>query len=131
MGLFDADFVEAIIDIAESSGYEVKKEGSFFLATLILFTEKADLGVFVRPEVLDLMAQMLECSIGMIIRRCLDALLVFWRAIESEGAPEEFRDAFEECDMAENLTKLLESDDPIIREKVSFLLHRLETVESR
>jgi hypothetical protein len=128
IGLFDPNFIRATVEISDCSGYSVKKEAAFFLATLILFTETDDLRFFISESILNLMSEMLECSIGLIILRCLDALLRFARAVELCGVTDSLLEMLHGSDLRASLSRLLEQKNFMIRERAEILLERLSEV---
>ena len=129
VGLFNASFIAATIDIAESASYDVKKEGTFFLATLILFTESADLKYFMTGEVLELMVQILDCSIALMVLRVLDALIRLARSLEMGFANDELRQMLQGSTLYDSLQSCLDSSF-VIRERAEFLLNLLDSADS-
>jgi hypothetical protein len=127
---FTPDFFNQTVAMAEDSSHEIKRECGFFLATLVLFTEVSDLRHFMNAQVLDLMIELLGCSIGLIILRCLDALLTFARVLEVGGASADMIALLTGSDLGEALNRLLENDSLLIRERAEFLLNQLEDRET-
>jgi hypothetical protein len=130
VGYFKGDFIARTVAMAEDSSHEIKKECGFFLATLVLFTEVADLTFFMNSKVLDLMVELLGCSIGLIILRCLDALFTFARVIDVVGASEEVLGLLRGRDLNEALHGLLAHKSLLIRERAQFVLNQLGGRES-
>jgi hypothetical protein len=126
IGFFDEQFVKATLKLAQDAGYEVKKESGFFIATLILFTEVDELRYFINAEVLDLMVQMLGCSVGLIVLRCLDALLRLAKVIRAVPANRDQTGLFQGNSLMESLTALFDQSSVLIHERAEFLLGQIE-----
>ena len=71
---FAMSIYEGAIELTQTCGFETKKEVTFFVATLILFVSMSDLEQLISEEVLELITEMLGCSINLVIKRCLDAI---------------------------------------------------------
>jgi hypothetical protein len=130
IGYFKSEFIAQTVAMAVDSSHEIKKECGFFLATLVLFTEAVDLKYFMNSTVLDLMVELLGCSIGLIILRCLDALLTFARVMDAVGASDDVMGMLRGSYLHEALHGLLEHKSLLIRERAQFLLNQLEGQES-
>lgn len=125
MEKFDMEFVHNVADVADASSFEVKKEASFFIATLILFTDSQDLIGFMFKTVLEVLVEMLGCGVGLIILRCLDALLRFSYALQST-VNDDFVALIHESDLADSLNRLTNEGSTLIQERAEFLLNQLE-----
>jgi hypothetical protein len=121
IGFFGERFVRDTLARAKDAGFEVKKESGFFLATLIVFTDIDDLGYFINAQVVGLMVQMLGCSVGLIIIRCLDALLRLSKAIRTAGASDDVKEILDGGALQEGLTVLVDQPDVLIRERAEYL----------
>jgi hypothetical protein len=122
---FSSEFLTQTIAMAEESSHEIKRECGFFLATLVLFTEQEDLIRLMNSSLLDLIVELLGCSIGLIILRCLDALLAFARLIDVVGASDDVLAMLKGSYLREALNELLEQNSQLIRERAEFLLNQL------
>ncbi|OHS99931.1 hypothetical protein TRFO_33531 [Tritrichomonas foetus] len=134
INLFSKDFIEKTVDIAASSSYEIEKEATFFLSTLIIFTETEDLIFFMQSSMLDLMIEMLGCGVLLIILRCLDALIRLSRAIEMKMSNSgvflnlngEFVEMFSGNEIHKRLSDLTDQKSNLIRERAEFLLKQID-----
>ncbi|KAH0787960.1 hypothetical protein GPJ56_008116 [Histomonas meleagridis] len=129
IGLFNPNFVAQTVEIAMTSSFEVKKEAAFFIATLMLFTQNADLKYFKNEDVVDLMIEMLGCSSNLIVLRCLDALLRFVH-VNSTTGDEEFLSLLQTKDLYNPLNNLIERGSHMIKERAEFLLCNLDATKS-
>ena len=68
-------FVKRVTDVIELSSYDIQREASFFLATLILFSTESSIGHYLNSEVAEPLVQMLECGNEKTQLRCLEALI--------------------------------------------------------
>jgi hypothetical protein len=111
----DSEFVAALFATAGSAKYAVMKEAGFLIATLIVVADEATLEVFERPEVIDLLGEMLECSVATIVVRCLDAIMKLARAGR----------AYELAKLEDPLRDLLLQSSAVISEKAEVLLAQI------
>lgn len=127
VNLFNEDFIEQTIDIATRSSFEVKRESTFFLATLIMFVANEDLVYFMNDNILQLMFELLEFNVTGVVLRCIDALIKFAIFIEVRETSDSFTDAFHSEEYIEILNNLeANSDIKLIQERAECLLSKLE-----
>ena len=132
IGLFNIEFIEKTVDIAQSSSYAVMKESTFFLATLVIFTETDDIPYFMNDRVIDLFIQMLGCGVFLIILRSLDALIRFWIIFKNKTYVDQSVIAILEGeDIHSRLTELIEMNYNHIQERAEFLLNEIDSETSK
>lgn len=125
--LFDEHFIEKTIDIAIRSSFDVKKEATFFLATLAMFVATDNLAVFMNVNLLDLMLEMLNYNFILIVIRSLDALIRLAKVLETKTESSQFEETFHSEEVIAILNGLLSEDNAgAIKERVTVLLSCLE-----
>lgn len=69
------EFISKIIEIATDSSIDVKREASYFLSSLIIFSPTSFLPAFLgKPDLIDILVEMLGCGVVKTIVRCFDCL---------------------------------------------------------
>lgn len=127
VNLFNQQFIDNTIDIAMRSSFDVKKESSFFLATLTMFVANDDLIYFMNVNVLELMFEMLSCNIILIVLRCLDALIRFSKVFETRTPSEEFIAMFRGEEFISILNDLVSNENvQSIQKRAELLLDFVE-----
>ncbi|KAK8882283.1 hypothetical protein M9Y10_044925 [Tritrichomonas musculus] len=79
------DFIQNVINIASSSSFDLKKEASYLLSTIIIFSGMANIKPFITNDVFDIFTDILSCGDQKIISRCIYAFAKFATAAVQEG----------------------------------------------
>jgi len=125
LDLLNIEFINRVVEVTTEGGFDLKKEGTFLLATIILFTDTDKLNMFVSPEIESIFSDMLHCGIGLIVLRCLDALLCLFHAIKRGTSIDNIM-----CDDLRNgLERLLNSSIDLIKEKAEYLIEQMDIEE--
>jgi hypothetical protein len=111
----DREFVAALTEAAACAVYDVKKEAGFLIATLIVVADETGIAILATPEVFEIMGEMLECSVALIVVRCIDALIRLAR----HGTADEL------AEIGDPLRGLLQHTSAVIGEKAQFLLSQI------
>ena len=123
---FDEEFLRTVLNHAREGEMETKKEATFFLSTVILFSHSDSYDKFMNPDVVGLLVQMLACDVGMIIFRCIDTILAFVRHMTSNpdsldhGVATIFH-----TNIMDTLNELAKNDDPLLGERAAYLVDKL------
>lgn len=127
--LFDDSFVYKSVEIANESNFETKKEATYFISTLIIFAELSQISVFIHPDIVDLLIEMLGCGVGLIVLRSMDSLYKFVQFYRNGSVTKEFITAIIESDARDRLENLIEQKLPYIEERAKYLLNQLDMLE--
>jgi hypothetical protein len=111
----DPEFVAALTATSAAAVYDVKKETGFLIATLIVVADETGIATFATPEVFELMEEMLECSVALIVVRCIDALLRLARHGNADALG----------GIGDTLRGLLQHTSAVIGEKAELLLSQI------
>lgn len=84
MELFTEEFLDNALEISVYSSFNVKKEGSHFLATVILFADETKLCTLMNSELMKVFVEMLGCNIVLIILRIFDSIIRLIHIIEKD-----------------------------------------------
>ncbi|KAK8886960.1 hypothetical protein M9Y10_037995 [Tritrichomonas musculus] len=126
----DQSFIQTVIDITTSSNYEIQKEGSFFLSTLIFLTPNTNLQFFMTDTILDILVQMINCGVSYFILRCIDTFIKILRYVQvSMDTSSNFFSELLETDLKDNLEELIESEKGLILDKAAYLLRLIDYIE--
>lgn len=126
--LFTTDFIDKSVDIATSAAFDVRREATFFIATLIIFTSIEDLSFFLNENTLDLICQMLALNNAvLIVLRCLDSLIRIACYIVTHPQAEvgEILSALLDEHLNDKLQLLTESESKPIQERAEFILSQI------
>lgn len=130
ISLFNTEFIAQAVDMALSSPFEVRRESTFFLATLIIFTSIDDLTYFITEDVLSLLSEMLVLANSvLIVLRCLDAFIRLSTYSQSHEIKPELLEFLFGDDIVSKLNTLCESPSKIIEERAEFILNQLMSLE--
>lgn len=104
-------------------GFEAKKEITFFIATYVLFVPAPELQPLINEEVLEVIIEMLGCSVPIVIQRCLDAIQRAALSLETQ-----FLDISESSfhDLIDSLERLSNSRPSSVQSLASHILAKLE-----
>ncbi|OHS93622.1 hypothetical protein TRFO_11605 [Tritrichomonas foetus] len=127
---FNREFVTGVIDIATQSNFEVMKEASFFLSTMILFTPSQNLPLFMDDHIIDILVTMLGCGVSLVILRCLDTLTRFLRYTQMNISKcgEFFTDLLN-SDLNDRLQELGELETGLVKEKSMYVAQIMQEIE--
>lgn len=127
---FDEGFIESTIEACIEADYDIKKEATFFLATVIIFTPLSNMGIFLRIEVSDVIESMIGCGVGLIVLRCLDALVKLVYCISHMDAPADFVSSLTSEDMHSVLENVIRSGSPLMQERAAFIVDIIDSDNS-
>lgn len=106
---FSDMFILQIIEIAQTSSFEIKKEGVFFLSTLTIYGTIGAFPVLFNQDVIDLMVEILGCGDETTILRCIDGLSQFVLYVQTAGGAGTFAEMLGSTDIGERIDELSES----------------------
>ncbi|OHS95703.1 hypothetical protein TRFO_10339 [Tritrichomonas foetus] len=113
------------VTLCENASIEIKKEGIFFLATVILFSEKEKMHDFMTTNMIDLLSEMLGSGVPLIVLRCLDVLMLFVHNQICNNS-QEIISLLLQSDATDRLEELIEQDQPMITERAKYLLNHVD-----
>lgn len=71
---FCYNLIPYALQLTQSCSFETKKEISYFICTFIMFSTSTVIKTVLHEDILELIIEMLGCSIPIIINRCLDSI---------------------------------------------------------
>jgi hypothetical protein len=104
------DFIARLIEIVDTSSYDIQKECTFFMSTLVLFSQDGELKRFIQTPIIDILVSMVGCGVEKIMLRCIDTLLRFVKFLQGHPNPQLWN-YLSESDLADRLGELTEQDD--------------------
>ena len=122
LDLFDASFISNTVEMYNEGDYEIKKSTAYFLATLIIFKPQSELEGFVCIEICDIIEAMLGCGHGLIVLRCLDALIKLVHVAAQNSESQEFMENLASEDMRGILDNIMQADSQLMSERATYLL---------
>ncbi|KAH0786324.1 hypothetical protein GPJ56_009710 [Histomonas meleagridis] len=122
--IFNSNFVQQLIGLSNDCTFEIKKEISFLLATLIVFSSDEITFKMITPEVVGILVEMLGCGCINITMRCLDAIVDFIRVIISVQKFDLF-DVFIEEGLRDRLEDLEDTSNENIAERANYITSQL------
>ena len=72
--LIPQNFTEKVIDLAGSSSYQIKRMGTYFVATIVFCMDQAFVSSLITSDAIDLLVEMLDSGQNNVTLRCLQAL---------------------------------------------------------
>jgi hypothetical protein len=116
--LIDAEFVDRLLEIIDTSGYDIQKEATFFLSTLILFSADTELPRFAVAPVTDVLVAMVGCGVEKVVLRCIDTIGKLVRCTGSDAEAVKAVKALAESDLMDRLGELLDDpEQPLVTER--------------
>jgi hypothetical protein len=129
MPLINRDFVDRLLDIIDSSSYDIQKESAFFLSTLILFSQEEDLPRFVTPTVIDVLVNMMGCGVEKVVLRCIDTVGKLMRYLQIHPIADSVN-FLAESDIMDRLEELLDDpEQPLLTERAEALISQFRTLQ--
>jgi hypothetical protein len=129
MPLIDADFVARLLEIIDTAPYDVHKESAFFLSTLVLFSQEADLPRFAAPPVIDALVGIIGCGVEKVVLRCVDTIGKLVRFLRRRPAAESVK-AIAESDLLDRLSELMDSPgQPLLAERADALIAQVRFLQ--
>jgi hypothetical protein len=125
--LIDADFVDRLFEIIDTSGYDIQKEAAFFLSTLILFSPEAEVQRFVMAPVIEILVGMVGCGVEKVVLRCIYTIgkLVRWGRKGGETLK-----WVAESDLMDRLGELVDDpEQPLMVERAEALISQVKAAE--
>lgn len=115
MNYITTEFIQYIISIGCSSGYQVKKESAFFLATVITKVSASYIPKFAESaELIDTLIEMLGCGENKVVIRCIYAISYIIRSVESIKGKEAVLMIFSDTELVDQIENLKEEHGEII-----------------
>jgi hypothetical protein len=105
----DGEFVARLLEIIDTSGYDIQKESAFFLSTVILFSPESELPRFGVQPIVEALIGMIGCGVEKVVLRCLDTIAKFVKWLGG-GKGGDVLAYLAESDLVDWLGELL--DDP-------------------
>ena len=131
--LITGDFVKRVLEIIDSSSYEIQKEGCFFLSTLIVVCNDAMVAEFMVQPVVGPLVEMLECGDTKTQMRCMQTLFKMVRTAANGDRSLRGRllSLLDENELANQLGNLMEEKDAEgTSEKAEQLMRQFERLAS-
>jgi hypothetical protein len=104
------EFIARLIEIVGTSSYDIQKECTFFMSTLIMFSQDSQLEKFIQTPIIDILVSMIGCGVEKVMLRCIDTLLKFVRLLRAHPNPDMWS-YLTESDLSDRLGELTEQDD--------------------
>lgn len=128
--LFTEPFLLLAIEAGSNGSFDLQKEIAFFLATLIIHSEKDNLMFFSTPKALSLIIEMFSCGVLEIVLRCLDAIVRLMLHFHTLGKTQELSSILEECDINQQLEEIIEHNSSnLIKQRAIILRHQLDLID--
>ena len=128
--MFDNAFIESAIEVAQTAGFDITKEIVFFLTTLILHTSTEEMLAYMRPDVIDLIIEMLGCGVPATVMSCLDVIQRFALAVSAGETESSLISQSQWEDLSDALSDLVDRSPPSVKEKAAYLMEKIESVVS-
>ena len=84
--LINDELITMIVNIASSSSFEMKKEASYLLLTIIINSNESNLKGFITEEIMDTFADMLSCGVEKVVIRCINTLVKLVAAASKDAS---------------------------------------------
>lgn len=125
--LFTEEFINRVIEFAQNSGFDVKREASFFIASYILYIDPAISTKCIRPETIEILVEMMGNGVPLLIVRAIDSIVKVLRS-EPDGvvAPDAIAAITGSKELNEKLDTLLGSDVPMVTDAAAYLIDLLD-----
>ncbi|KAH0791812.1 hypothetical protein GPJ56_004306 [Histomonas meleagridis] len=128
--LFTPEFIDNTIEIAMYSSIGVKKEASYFLATVIFFADDNLLNVLMKKDLISVLIEMLNSDIVLITLRIIDSLIRFINVLTKDPKiNREFIQQLLDEDTKKILKKLEIGDQDLVVERVKFLETQIDLLK--
>ncbi|KAH0795465.1 hypothetical protein GPJ56_000678 [Histomonas meleagridis] len=126
--MFTGDFIQQLVQMKENCPYDVKKEIAYLLGTLITFASDEMAVSLIRPDIVDVLVEMLGCGTPLIILRCMSAIIACFHIITTTGNMQ-LMSAFDVEDLKDRLKDLCDFNDEMVEERAFCMLSQLEKLE--
>ena len=127
--MFTDDFIQKLVLMKENCPYDVKKEIAYLLGTLITFATDEMAVSLIRPEIVDVLVEMLGCGTPLIILRCMSAIIACFHIITATNNMG-LIEAFDVEDLKDRLKDLCDFNDEMVAERAFCMLSQLEHMDS-
>lgn len=129
--LITPEFIANVIEIANTASFEVKKEASFFISTLIIFSDFSSIGVYITEEIIEILVEMLGCGVNLVILRCSDSIIKLMQYVQNDPTQAtQFFSMVLDSDIMDRLTEVLETDQRLVNDKANFLYNQLNAIKN-
>ena len=126
---FTDDLVSNAISSVLDASFDVKKEATYFLSTLIVFSDPETVPHFMTQEITDMVVEMLGCGVTMIVLRCIDTLICFVHVMKTNPECAEFQAILMNTDIIDRLNDTINPDSPFVSERAEYLLQQIQGFE--
>lgn len=131
--VMNEEFIRNVISVASSSSFDLKKEASFLLSTIIINSSfisgmSSDIQPFITSEIFDIFTDMLSGGDQKIIERCINTFIKLITAAIQEGpqACSQLNEIVSTSDLPSILSDLVDDkNDIILSEKAEMLYGQL------
>lgn len=125
--VLNEEFIQNVITIASSASFDLKKEASFLLSTIIIKSDLTDVKPFITSDIFNIFTDMLSCGDYNIIERCLSTFAKFLSAAVHEGSAtcSQLIEIVSTSDLLSTLTELAEEKSNDISGKAEALNRQL------
>lgn len=125
----NAEFIQYVISIGESSNFKVKKESTFFLATIITKVPATYVPQFAESqELIDTLVDMLACDERKVIIRCFFAISFIVKSLQESNGIEQVMKVFCGTELANQIINLKQDHEEIIDDLSSFKDSTLDAI---
>ncbi|OHT11824.1 hypothetical protein TRFO_18618 [Tritrichomonas foetus] len=126
--LLPKDFVENLIELANCSPFAVKKQSIYFIATEIFVLDQNSVEKMIKPEIIELLVEMLVSGQKEVILRCLQAMGNLTHVAICTGNANLYATYLQETDIFKALSELGENRLSAISDRAISLTSKLNTV---
>ncbi|KAH0794989.1 hypothetical protein GPJ56_001115 [Histomonas meleagridis] len=122
--MFNPTFIQQLIALSNECTFDIKKEITFLLATLIVFSSDAITFSLITPELVGLLVELLDCGCFNVTMRCLDAIIDFIRVIFM-SQKYEMMQLFIDEELNKRLDDLIEVSNENVMERANYIISQL------
>jgi hypothetical protein len=120
--------IDLVMSKVHDGGSQVKKEATFFLASIIMFVSRSYLAMFMRNDVFSLVVHVLTVATDVIVKaRFLDVFLRFCIHVQhNEATFTSFKGLIKECGLWDVLEMLKKEGEPMLLTKAQEIEEQIE-----
>jgi len=126
LNFFDFSMIDTAMSFAMNGNVDEKREATFFVSTVIIFSSSESLNLFLCPEVAEIIETMFECGIVLIILRCLDAALKLFHYAHNTKQGSLFIESMLKQEIIDSLVSLSRNGSSFVSDRSEYLLALLE-----
>ncbi|OHS93046.1 hypothetical protein TRFO_12051 [Tritrichomonas foetus] len=122
------NFISMSINIADQTGFDIKREVAYFISTLIICLNNEIAIQLISEPIIELIAEMLNSGVEPAMIRCIDAFYKLFHAANEKNKSVELISLFEGSEVAKQLTEIMQSGltNLIMVERANILLSQIE-----